>query len=199
MSLAPSEGKPDEDDYPVIVENLEKAADAGHVPAMFRLGEIYDIQGEWGKQKEYAKAKKYYQLAERNGSLRAKRRLAILYLTGPEAKKKSQLALKTLEECAKDGDSECHFKLFDVYYDAVPSYKEAGIMIDRKKGLLHLALAAELGHPNALCLIGVGYFYGEVVQQDKKRAMDLFRIAADKGSECAINVLEKIKGEENVK
>ncbi|MDR0528982.1 MAG: sel1 repeat family protein, partial [Zoogloeaceae bacterium] len=184
MSLAPSEGKPDEDDYPVIVENLEKAADAGHVPAMFRLGEIYHFPEQWGRQNDYAKAEKYYRLAERDGHLKAKRNLAVLYLEGKDAKKKSQLALKMLEECAENGDSVCYLQLAYVYNN---KYKNAHIAESKEKTIYNIAVSVLLKNPDALYILGEYYIIG-----NRNLGIELFRQSAALGHNLASEKLKEL-------
>lgn len=65
---------------------------------------------------------------------------------------------------------------------------------NQKHAVKWYRLAAKQGHLDAMCQLGMHYFYGDGVHGDKKAAMRWFEKAAYDfidGSQCAIEMLQK--------
>ncbi len=90
-----------------------QAAEAGHVLAMVRLGQIHEEGGESGPQ--MAKAIGWYQKAAELGSTQAMVKLARLYGTGQGVPKDFTEALTWLHKAAKAGDGIAMARLAKAY------------------------------------------------------------------------------------
>ena len=55
---------------------------------------------------------------------------------------------------------------------------------------------SELGDPIAQCILGLGYYYGNFVEQDKAKGMQLLKKAADSGCVDALNAMGLFLNEE---
>jgi TPR repeat protein len=182
--------------YQEIMFNLQKAVDAGHVMAMFALGEEYDMpeqgRARRGMERDERKAEYYYNLAAQRGYTKAKRNLAVLRLKGADAKKHSADATKSLQECADNGDHSCRLQLAFIYFGV---YEKSDISVDSKLAMRNLHILVEQGYPNALSFLGDMYIHGFFVPEDRNQGMKFLQLAAEQGYEPAILRIKELKND----
>jgi TPR repeat protein len=151
---------------------LEKAADAGHVQAMLKLGDIHSAAGDADGDAAIA----WYEKAANAGNIEATRKLGIAYATGlgrnePDPAK----ALPPLETAAKADDAEAQLHLGQVLIQ-LSRYDEA---------ITWLTKAGEAGQSRAWYLLGEMYYQQEIVKQDIAKAFGYYAKGAEAGNDEA--------------
>jgi TPR repeat protein len=124
---------------------LKRAAEAGEVEALYRLGTI-DDEGTCGIAQAESAAEFYRQAAEK-GHAGARYRLGELYLTGRGVDPDPAAAFKWLELAAGQGEPRAFCALARMYL------KGSGVPVNRQKGLrwLRRGLASQNTDAVELC------------------------------------------------
>ena len=164
---------------PEALEYLEKKAKEGNPYAEWGYGRYYDDD----ELRSYDPEKAFYwysKAAEKNIPV-ALNNLALMYIFGrgvkKDVKKIKELMLKAAE-LGVEHAQECLVRLYSGYYDVIESnYKEA---------FKWLEVLAKKGHLFARYDIGVCYFYGKGVPEDKSKAVEIWK-----------SILEEVAEEEN--
>ena len=102
------------------------------------------------------------------------------YLGGVGVERNLEKAKKWYRKSARHGEAKAMFSLGRI----------ARIEQDFKDSLAWFNRAASAGHARSLYYIGSQYWHGHGVQQDKKKAMNFFHIAAKKKVKEALRVLK---------
>ena len=204
------DGRGVEQNFITAADYFDKAADAGMLPIVDKLGSIYyelgictetfycrkkaaesgDVEsmnalGDMyhsgrGTAQDFRAAAEWYLKAAENGHARGMYNLACNYRDGEGVQKNINSAVDWFKKAADAGIIDACRKIGGIYFDA-KNFREA--MRWYKKG-------AELGN-DAACLnqIGVMYYNGQGVTRNHYEAVSWYRKAADAGSVRAMNNL----------
>ncbi len=180
----------------------KKALELGFKEALLILGEVYieigdirkarktfklaieeGLDGYWGLSLLEDDDKKAIQLLEKSCEFKKNSKnlfdLADIMMTEDE-----ELAFKLLNEAAKLGSGEAHVVLGIEYYLGENLEK------DYDKAFKHFELADQQANTLGTFHLAMCYIEGHGVKKDLEKAKELLTIAADEGSEDAIEVLE---------
>ena len=164
---------------PEALEYLEKKAKEGNPYAQWGYGRYYD----YDELRSYDPEKAFYwysKAAEKNIPV-ALNNLALMYIYGrgvkKDVKKIKELMLKAAE-LGIESAQECLVRLYSGYYDVTESnYKEAFKWIE---------ILVKKGSLSAKYNMGVCYFYGRGVPEDKSKAVEIWK-----------SILEEVVEKEN--
>ncbi len=120
---------------------LERGANAGFVPAQFRLAAIHE-KGE-GVKKDITLARKLYLAAAEKGHAKAMHNLAVLYAEGVDGKPDYRTAAQWFRRAAAHGVADSQFNL------AVLFARGIGIEQNLAKSYKWFTLAANTGDQDA--------------------------------------------------
>ncbi len=166
---------------------LELAA-KGDMNAQFELGALYH-DGQGGVQKDFVKAKEYFEKAATQGEVRSEFNLGVMYYIGEGVKQDYKKAITLFESAAKKGNSRAQFNLGVMYYRA------EGIQQDYKKAMEYFTAAAVQGFHEAQFNIGVMHAKGEGVPVNIAQAYAWFVAARDNGNPNAAEPIGNIERE----
>jgi TPR repeat protein len=103
--------------------------------------------------------------------------------------KDQSAAFDYYKRSAELGHFNALFCLANCYYSGY-----GGMKVDRVKAVEYATPAAENGNPDAQCLLGYAYVYGNGVAKDEAKAIQYFRDAADQyctNAYCALGTCYK--------
>ena len=109
------------------------------------------------------------------------------YLGGVGVPQDYEKAKKWYRKSARHGEPMAMFSLGRIYY----------IERDYPESFRWFSIAAEAGHARSLYWIGKHHWYGQSVPQNKKEAMRLFHLAADKKIIAAKRILKFLSRREH--
>lgn len=152
-------------------------AERGVIFSQQMVGAFY----EWGNgvERNYDQAVKWFMLASDHGDAIAKLRLSWLCREGLGVEQNKEIAFQYALESAKLGNLQAYVALYDFYRLG------EGVAKDVESGINWLDLAVAKEDPHALFIKGRSYLIGELVPLDPIAAFDLFKNAAERGSEAA--------------
>lgn len=159
---------------------LLMAADQNYALAQLLLGNVY-----WngiGTKKDDAKAVFYHEAAAKQGQAESARKLGCAYNEGRGVKADFEQALYWWNQAAKRGDCVAAYNLSIVYRNN-ESIKDLNL------AFTYTQLSAELGDPDGMCDLALGFFQGNQIKRDVPLALDWFEKAADNGSAEAMYFL----------
>jgi TPR repeat protein len=119
---------------------LHAAAQAGHINAMICMG-IY-----CQNQHQPEAAVGWFQQAQSRGSQRANYFLGLAYRDGTGVEADAKQAVELLLLAGEQGDADAYFALYQSYLEGI------GVRKNKKSQAKYLALAQQAGHPQALSL-----------------------------------------------
>ena len=151
------------------LELYERAARQGYASAQYRAGVFYD-QGI-GVSQDFIEAFRWYKLAAEQDNPDAQLQLGRFYEYGYGVNPNYQEAAWWYKKSADQGNPEAQYYL-GKYYEAYEDYPDAAVWY---------AAAAFQGSADAQCSLGVLYRQGNGVEQDDKKAVELFSKAAEQG------------------
>lgn len=201
-------------DYEGKLELLRKAADRGHARAIEHVGICYNnasgvakdlaeaarlyqraaelgepgaaemhadnLQKGDGVKKNLTEAIKWHRRAGEAGSWRSLLTAYEAYKNGIGVKKDPAEALRLLRIGATQGWSEPQAELGIQYY-----YGELGVKKDSQRAIAWLERGVANNGSSAMAYLGVLLSEGTVVKKDEKRALELWKGGADRGSGLA--------------
>lgn len=160
---------------------LLQAAELGHLPSIFKLGEYY-FSGEMGFEKNIEKAIQNFQQAAAGNHLLAQRKMCVYYSRGIGVEKNAEIA------------SDLFTKVFlgsmlpDDTFNPKHTFSlgwihENGIGVKRNLdwAFEFYSEAAESGNPLACFTLGSFYEEGDFVPTDTEKMLEYYQIAANKG------------------
>ena len=170
-----------------------KGAELGDIEAAFSLGVLY-AQGQ-GVQRNYPEAARYLEIAASKGHPHAVYNLALLFLRGQGKNENPTRAFHLMEYAAERGVVAAQYDLGTLYTTGV------GTEANAFKGATWIAKAARAGHPEAEMDYALILFKVDADPKDKdeleqqqaakRRGLELFRSAAQKGVPIALNRLAR--------
>lgn len=152
----------------------KKAAEQGFTLAQYNLGVCY-MSGN-GIEKNLEEAAKWYKKAAEQGFAQAQYNLGMCYEKGEGVEKNPEEAVKWYKKAVEQEDPK-----------AIEALKELQNTIEK---IPELQQKAETGDPEAQYRLGIHYYDGSGVSEDKKVALEWLRRAAAQGHKKAINLLE---------
>jgi TPR repeat protein len=136
----------------------------------------------------YINKKKIKELIKKakNGDSVAKCDLGFCYYYGIELEKDHKKAVELFQQAADQGDltAKNNLKLLSGAIE-MSNKEDAYIVEDLTEELKRLEKAANQGDANALNILATWYHNGIEVEEDHKKAFELFKKAADQGHESA--------------
>lgn len=204
----------------VTALKYRKAAERGEADAQYWLGNCY--AGGKGVEKNDAEAVKWYRKAAEQGHAGAQGSLGMCYANGDGVETNKAEAVKWCRKAAEQGEGHAQFMLGMFYYfgDGVNQNKEEATnwfdAIQEQDPLLQYAWgckflevkgiapeltkeavkwfrkAAEQGEAHAQFMLGMCYFNGVGITQDKTEAVKWLQKAAKQGHEEAKKALTEV-------
>lgn len=160
------------------VKWFTKSADAGDSVAQCNIGRYY-LLGT-GVERNYEKARYYFELSAKQGYAPAIYELGDLYLRGWGVEKDLVIAKEYYEKAAEKGNLDAYVRLARCY--KIGTFGEE----DYKKSLSCYKKITELSSGNEMveALYNIGYFFekGLGVEKNKNSAIFWYRMAANRGS-----------------
>jgi TPR repeat protein len=163
------------------------AADQGHAPAQFRLGELYE-NGE-GLPKDAAEAFRWYRKAAEQGYARAQFNLGGAYQRGIGTPANAEEAVRWYRKSAEQGNAFAQNNLGQMYAFG------SGIPANVVEGLRWYRAAADQGFAPAQINLGQIYRQGDVVPVDIAEAQRWYRMAWEQGVSDALYKLQSVQDE----
>ncbi|EJK48309.1 hypothetical protein THAOC_32907, partial [Thalassiosira oceanica] len=150
---------------------IRKRFDKGDPEAIYFLGIKYDF-GEYGLEKDMARAVELYERAAVLGVKEAHFNLGVLYAIGDNVEKDTAKALRHFEEAAMSGDVDARYKVGCMEYEA-GNYDFA---------LQHWMIAAKLGHEDSLNEVKSFFMAGDATRADYAAALRGYQSAIEEMS-----------------
>jgi len=157
---------------------FKAGADHGDLSSMNTLGMLYAVG--FGRAKDYAKAREWYEKAAEKGNATAMSNLGVLYDNGYGVAQDYAKARELYEKAADKGEAGAMDHLGVLYYDG------QGVKQNYDKAREWFEKAADKGHTYAMSHLGELYANGQGVAQDYAKAREWFEKAADKGDATAM-------------
>jgi TPR repeat protein len=127
------------------------------------------------EDKDYASAKRYYELAAEQGNALAQHNLGLLYEKGIGVRQDSDKAKEKYELAAAQGHANAQCSLGGLYLGG------KGVPKDYERARHYFELAAEQGHAWAQYKLGLLYMEGTGVDQDYEKAKQNYEKAVEQG------------------
>lgn len=150
------------------VEYWEKAAKQDSVEAMFILGECYDM-GWYGIEKNLFRAVELWEAAAAKRFAPAQYRMALCYKEGRGVERDLKQSMKLYEKAASGGYVNAQYELA-VMFEKKRDFRKAAKWYEK---------AANAAHGESMYRLAVFYDDGKGVKKDVKKAMELYKKAAD--------------------
>lgn len=166
-----------------VLELLVPLAQKGDRQSQVNLGILYSAGH--GVERDFKKAYWWFSEAAKRGSVKALNNMAVLYLEGRGVEKQVQHSAKLFEISAKSGSVDAMLMLGYLYKNELKK---------PKLSFKWFKLASENGNEKATFNLAMLYEQGIGTQKDIKKAIELYRIMAEKGDfkEQAQQKLEKL-------
>ena len=172
-------------DYDTAMYWYRAAANRGYIPALMRLGNIYE-SGELLIARDYPKAFFWYEKAAQANSIPAQIKTAAMYREGQGVQRNLQTAAAWYQRAAAQGSAEAAFNLGVMYENG------AGVGRNYQTAFAWYKTASDKGHPKAKFNLGHLYQIGIGVDQSYPEAFRYYKEAADFGDITAQYEVGKI-------
>lgn len=178
LSLIYIDGKGVERNVPLALKYLEQAAHESSNPEYYtELGEVYlSLCQEDNPLASLDKAEQAFIQAAKLGNSQAEKRCREI--------QQLRANISRLQQEMQPRDKDALFKLGQLYIQGIDQAP-----LDRKKGFQFIRDAADLGSPEAQCLLGEAYMSGEGVKKDIKQGILWLQKSATQGHAGAQNYL----------
>ncbi len=200
---------------------FKQAAAAGHVGALFGLGQLYAAGGT-GVEQDDAKAAECYLEAARQGNLDAMANIGYRYMCGLGIDSDPQQARYWATKAAEAGHALAQSNLGRMCQEGVGGLEDlqaaeswfrksaaqgnpyglcnVGLMflngvgrgVDFVEAAKWMTRAAEAGYHGAQYNLGIMYLRGDGVEQDEQRAVHWLRASAEQGNASARQMLRQL-------
>ncbi len=151
-----------------------EAAEQGHTPSQFKLGDMYELGA--GVEEDLEKAFYWYKKAADGNNIEAQNFLGFRYETGINVEKNLESALYWYERAVENGDDDDAKFDLAILYDNEKRYAEGNA--------LFLELA-EKGHVGSQVILGDSYFTGDGIDLNYEQAFVWYKKAAETGDDSA--------------
>jgi tetratricopeptide (TPR) repeat protein len=173
------QGEMDDDTTKEVFAVYRRGADNGNATAMGNLGLLYN--NGFGVERDYAKAREWYEKAADKGNARAMYFLGLLYITAQGVPRDYAKAHEWFTKAAEKGELLAMSGLGSLYQQGF------GVPQDYAKAREWFTKAAEGGDANAMASLGRLYLNGEGVAQDNAKAREWFEKAFVNGEGFGMN------------
>ena len=184
-------------DQALAFEYMKRAADLGEPNAQYVLGLYY--QDARGTEQNMEEAFNCFTMSVEQAHIPAFFALASCYLNGEGCEKNEAKAIELYTEAAQlahkkgksdaEGDAYCNLSSF--YYK---KYNDnPGNTETLAKYNEYLRKAADLGNLEATCKLGISYFNGFGLEEDKEHGLQLIRKASENGDQLATILLKDLE------
>ena len=163
---------------------LKRAAEAGHIYAMYELGRSYEFGR--GIKQNMEKAVDWYEKAADADVPKAQLKMGYLLMRGEYVEKDEETALDYLNRAEEAGDSDAMLALGDCYRLGL------GVEKDGEAAVVWYQKAIDKGNVEAMYWLGICYSCGIGVEEDEDIATEWYTKAAELGNEHAIEALKKL-------
>ena len=150
---------------------IRKRVDKGDPKAIFHLGNQYSC-GQYGLEKDVARAVKLYERAAELGVKEAHFSLGVLYDEGTDVEKDMAKAIRHYEAGAMCGEVSARYNLGCMEYDAG----------NDDLALQHCMIGAKLGHENSLNMVKHLFMTGYATKADYAAALRGYQNAVEEMS-----------------
>ena len=164
------EGEGVDNNMPLAVKWMTKAADGGYVKAQAALGAAY-FKGMEGLDQNYALSEKYFLLAAQKDNSEAQAAISLLYIEMEEYEEAMLWARKAVQM----EQPMAFFALGRIYDEGL------GVEVDHKEGLRWFEKAADKGDAIAQNVVGNIYLNADYVKNDPKKAFKYYQMSAAQG------------------
>ena len=214
-TMSQAENKPMVNTENTKLTELERKANSGDAQTQYYLGKLYKL-GD-GVPVDDKKMVKYLTAAAKQGYEPAQYEMGCLYELGRGVPYDAGKALYWYEKCFEKVNSKPSITnpLKDYSKERIEVLKsktrvsrksdtdkreeyeylfpfEAELKEDGKELLKRNVLLAETGDINAIHHVGVAYFYGYGIKQNREKGLILLQVAAQKGNPCTQYMLGKL-------
>ena len=156
-------------------QDLGKLIKDSDAQAQFELGCKY-YTGT-GAERNYEKAREYFEMAASKGSVEAQRYLKLLYHTRRFGEtNETQKDVEVCKKTAQKGDPIGQFLLAEFYYKGI------GVKEDVARAIELYKKSAAQGYYRAQSKLGYCYEFGIGVEKDIQKAIELYKKSAAQGS-----------------
>lgn len=163
---------------------FQRAADLGHVDAMFNLGVGY--ANGLGVPVDFDQAMKWYTKAAEHGSADAMYNIGASYDKGHGTAQNKKLAIEWYTKAAQLNQPNAAYNLGILYW------KGQGVLRDGNTAMTWFSKAAGLGHAGAMYNLGVACATGAFQSRDEVKAVDWFRKSAELGDADSMAALSRM-------
>ena len=176
-------GETIEQDYQKALYHFLKAAEQGHAKAQSFVGKIYFYFLGEGVPVDYAEAKKWYELSDRQGNALAAMMLGLIYYDGKGVSVDSDKAFQYFKKSADKGNDTAQYLLADLYYFRKVKYQNYEL------GRQYLEKSAEQGNVNAQKLLARCYIGSFNFAEEDDKFVYWMRKAAEQDDAEAQRIL----------
>ena len=166
------------DQYKLAFSHYKKAAELGHLEAIFSVGSMYE--NGLGVMKSSSQAVDWYKKATLQNYAKAQYNLAVMYYYGKGVKKDMALGMRLYLKAAKQEHAAAQNSLGAIYNAG------KGVKKDEKKAFEWYKKSAENGNVLAQDNLGMKYTLGQGVDLDYVQAYIWLSLAAMQGDEVAV-------------
>ncbi|MGN6291303.1 MAG: tetratricopeptide repeat protein [Chitinophagaceae bacterium] len=165
--------------YVEAMQHYQKAAALGNLWAQNNIGVLYENGN--GVKQSHTEALKWYSKAAGSGLALAQRNLGDLYESGNGVKQSYTEAVKWYQKAAEQGDDEAQYRLGSIYTGRYAYAGSPGFTADFTEAVKWYQKAAEQENTDAMNALAGLYEFGNGVQQDYQKAVNLHKKAALQG------------------
>lgn len=156
------------------VAQLRRAADLGHLEAVYEVGVAYS-QGK-GVAQDYAEAARWFEKAAAQGHPSGQYNIGLMYRQGLGVRQSDPAALGWLRQAAQGGIARAHAQVGMIYIE------ERGVPRDDAQALAWFRKGAEAGDATAANNLGTMYRDGRGTPADFQQALFWYQMAFDQGN-----------------
>ncbi len=165
---------------------MEKAADAGNVYAMYRMGIRYYEKGDFPGPRDNAVAAKWFLKSAQAGYIDGMTHIAIVYYYGRGLPQDYKKAMDWHLKAAAKGNGLAMNNIGLSYLSG------EGVKQDSAKAFSWFLKAATVNYANSMFYLAMCYDKGIGTPQDYKKAMEWYLKAAENGNERAMDGIGKL-------
>ncbi len=201
---------------------LERAANQQYALAAYTLGKILDERDT----KHPTRAFEWFMVAAKQGHIEASYYVGLYYQNGKGVEQNIDEAIQWYEKAALENDRDAlyHLAMILIKYEdkdwenihklltkaaqqdhpnaaynlAVMYQKGDGVQINGEQTIYWYEKAVKAGLPNAQYNLGMLYYEGKLVEKDEKKAKALWQLAANKGFDPAVKLIQAIDNYEKL-
>lgn len=148
--------------------------------AALNLGFVYR-DGVDGVEPDAKEALKWFEIADKEGSVVAKSNLGTIYVNGMGVEKDLKKGIAFMRAAAEKGDAVSQYNLGKLYESGAGEFVEK----DKKKALEWLKKSADNDYPAAQRVVGEYYLLGDYTPKDVDAAIKYFEKATKAGDDLA--------------